>query len=196
MTISATTQGLRPGVTTSSNRPASPFEGQMIYETDTDKTLVYSGSAWLYSSTPQTTELGAPTAFTPTWTNLAVGTGGSASNVGSYIKVNKLLFMRVRTVLGSSGASVTGKIGMTLPASLSLQGTPQLSTIQSIQVVFVDTGTATVGGWVARGTDTRLDLIAYNVAGTYPVDSTSNASVPFTWVAGDAVEISGWVEVQ
>jgi hypothetical protein len=46
MTISATTQGLRPGVTTSSNRPATPFEGQMIYETDTDLTFIYGGSAW------------------------------------------------------------------------------------------------------------------------------------------------------
>jgi len=46
MTISATTQGLRPGVTTSSNRPATPFEGQMIYETDTDLTYIYGGSAW------------------------------------------------------------------------------------------------------------------------------------------------------
>jgi hypothetical protein len=46
MTISATTQGLRPGVTTSSNRPVSPFEGQMIYETDTDLTYIYGGSAW------------------------------------------------------------------------------------------------------------------------------------------------------
>ena len=46
MTISATTQGLRQGVCTSSNRPVTPFEGQMIYETDTDLTYVYGGSAW------------------------------------------------------------------------------------------------------------------------------------------------------
>jgi hypothetical protein len=37
---------VKPGVCTSSTRPASPFEGQMIYETDTDKVLVYNGSAW------------------------------------------------------------------------------------------------------------------------------------------------------
>ena len=56
MTISATTQGLRPGVTTSSNRPVTPFEGQMIYETDTDKVLVYDGTAWFvpYASAPLT----------------------------------------------------------------------------------------------------------------------------------------------
>jgi hypothetical protein len=37
---------VKPGVCTSSTRPASPYEGQMIYETDTDKVLVYNGSAW------------------------------------------------------------------------------------------------------------------------------------------------------
>ena len=36
----------KPGVCTSSTRPATPYEGQMIYETDTDKVLVYNGSAW------------------------------------------------------------------------------------------------------------------------------------------------------
>lgn len=41
----------KPGVCTSSTRPASPYEGQVIYETDTDKTLVWNGSAWVYLST-------------------------------------------------------------------------------------------------------------------------------------------------
>ena len=36
----------KPGVCTSSTRPATPYEGQMIYETDTDKVLVYNGTAW------------------------------------------------------------------------------------------------------------------------------------------------------
>lgn len=37
---------MQPGVCTSSTRPASPFEGMYIYETDTDKTLFWNGSAW------------------------------------------------------------------------------------------------------------------------------------------------------
>jgi len=37
---------IQPGVCTSSTRPASPYEGQCIYETDTDKMLIYDGSAW------------------------------------------------------------------------------------------------------------------------------------------------------
>ena len=39
---------IRPGVCTSLTRPAVPYEGQLIYETDTDRIAVYSGSAWGY----------------------------------------------------------------------------------------------------------------------------------------------------
>jgi hypothetical protein len=43
---------IQPGVCTSSTRPASPFDGQFIYETDTKNTLTYNGSAWV-CVTPQ-----------------------------------------------------------------------------------------------------------------------------------------------
>lgn len=46
MTISATTQGLRPGVCTSTSRPSSPFDGMMIYETDTNLVRIWNGTAW------------------------------------------------------------------------------------------------------------------------------------------------------
>ena len=46
MTISATTQGVRPGVCTSTNRPSAPFDGQVIYMTDVDQTAVWDGTAW------------------------------------------------------------------------------------------------------------------------------------------------------
>ena len=47
MTISATTQGIKPGVTTSTNRPTVPFDGQVISETDTDSLKVYNGTSWV-----------------------------------------------------------------------------------------------------------------------------------------------------
>lgn len=47
MTISNNSTGLRPGVCTSTTRPTSPFQGQMIYETDTNRVAIYNGSAWV-----------------------------------------------------------------------------------------------------------------------------------------------------
>ena len=40
----------KPGVCTSSTRPASPYEGQVIYETDTDRVLVWNANAWVMPS--------------------------------------------------------------------------------------------------------------------------------------------------
>lgn len=37
----------RPGVCTSTTRPTNPFEGQTIYETDTDTIRVWTGSEWI-----------------------------------------------------------------------------------------------------------------------------------------------------
>lgn len=41
---------VKPGVCTSATRPASPFDGMVIYETDTDKVAVYDTSAWVYKT--------------------------------------------------------------------------------------------------------------------------------------------------
>lgn len=46
MTISATSQGLKPGVVLSTNRPANPYDGMMIYETDTNLVRIWNGTAW------------------------------------------------------------------------------------------------------------------------------------------------------
>jgi len=39
--------GLTPGIYTSSTRPASPADGLVISETDTDSLKMYNGSAWI-----------------------------------------------------------------------------------------------------------------------------------------------------
>jgi len=47
-------------ICTSSTRPASPFEGQKIYQTDNDRELTYDSSAWV-----QTNSLGGWSTWTP-----------------------------------------------------------------------------------------------------------------------------------
>lgn len=48
----------RAGVCTSTTRPASPYEGQVIYTTDTDLLQIWNGSAW------RTLAFGTPTTGT------------------------------------------------------------------------------------------------------------------------------------
>jgi len=44
---------IKPGVVTSSTRPSSPFVGQLIYETDTNRLAAYNGSAWVSQNSLQ-----------------------------------------------------------------------------------------------------------------------------------------------
>ena len=54
MAINSLSTGWRPGVCTSGTRPTAPYEGQMIFETDTDRMYVWNGSAWVIPN--QTTQ--------------------------------------------------------------------------------------------------------------------------------------------
>ena len=43
---------IQPGVCTSTTRPASPYQGQAVFETDTNKMLVWNGTAWVIPNSP------------------------------------------------------------------------------------------------------------------------------------------------
>ena len=129
MAISNNSTGLRPGVCTSTTRPASPYNGQVIYETDSKQTLVYNGTSWVMltdADTPPGLELiktqtigsavGSVTvsdAFSSTYDNykITMNSIGSASN----------------SIALSLGASVTGYYGVLLYAD-STVGTSSIAT--------------------------------------------------------------------
>jgi hypothetical protein len=77
MTISATTQGLKPGICTSTTRPVTPFTGMIIYETDTLLAKVWTGSAWVdYPA-------GKANVDSPTFTGTVSGITKSMVGLGS-----------------------------------------------------------------------------------------------------------------
>jgi len=51
MSIKAASGQTKNGVCTSSTRPQSPYVGQMIYETDTNKLKIWLGSDWSMGQT-------------------------------------------------------------------------------------------------------------------------------------------------
>lgn len=90
------------GVCTSSTRPASPFEGQMIYETDTNRVLVYDNTAWVMiadtdtppglqlvksqaiSVSPAVASVTVNDAFSSEFDNYLVTVSGGAMTSGDY----------------------------------------------------------------------------------------------------------------
>ncbi len=79
MAISSSSRGLRPGVCTSTTRPSNPYDGMVIYETDTDKVAIYDVNAWVYK-----TGTTAPALFTVIPASVSVGSGtGSVGASGS-----------------------------------------------------------------------------------------------------------------
>ena len=143
MTISATTQGLRMGVATSSSRPTVPFDGQVISETDTDSLKVYNGTSWIGVG-------GNIAIFNDQQTS---GTNGGTFTSGSYVK-RTLNSTIVNTI---SSCTLTSSV-ISLPAGtylvfacapavnvathkLRLQNTTAASTIAIGTVAFVNTST-------------------------------------------------------
>lgn len=113
---------VRPGVCTSSTRPASPFEGQVIYETDTDLVQVYNGSGWkalgnLKASTNssilqtvQTTWTSGQTSSSDTWTDV---TSGSVSITPTSSTSKIMCFVRI-SGCEKSAASANNALGLRL----------------------------------------------------------------------------------
>lgn len=115
MAINNLGTGLRPGVVTSTTRPTNPYEGQVIYETDTDKVLVWNNSAWLFLSTPQATEIGAWQAWIPTFTSTAGAITTSSLTRARYLIIQKLVIARFEFVITTAGGGAGGYLDFTAP---------------------------------------------------------------------------------
>lgn len=105
-------------ICTSSTRPSAPFEGQKIYETDTDRELTYDGGAWV-----QTVELGAWTSWTPTVTQGST-TFTLSGNASSYTRFGKTITAQFYVVIGSGTGQSGQGIVMTLPVAAKSGGGP------------------------------------------------------------------------
>ena len=158
MAISNNSTGLRPGVCTSTTRPTAPYEGQMIYETDTDKTLFWNGSAWVNVNSVSPAFTGTPTAPTATagtnttqlaTTEFANTAGGlvyiASSTVGTGVTTHAVSNC-FSTTYDNYKITYSAGVGSN-PVAITMQlGASVTGYYQSLQYVTYSTGLLSAGG--------------------------------------------------
>jgi len=163
--------------TTSARNSAitSPVEGQLAYINANDILTYYTGLAWanlLFST--------AWVAYTPTLTNITLGSGGTSAFF--YQVVGKQVNVRGRITLGTTGA-LTGVATFSLPINAITA-----DQFWDAGVNMVDGGTMFHPGVIRVGTSTAT-VLALNAAGTYVHAVNTASNVPFLWASTDVINV-------
>jgi len=173
---------------TSSTRPASPNEGMTIYETNTDATLQYTGTAW-----KRVLGLGSWQTYTPT----VASKSGSAWQIGNgvaqgrYYQIGSAYLFEIFIEIGSTtvkGSAVDGN-------QLVLGAPPPVRIARNVigwgYAADVSTSTAHHIEWAS---DTLGTFVVLTPSGTTSLTGVF-ASTPFTWATGDSIILMGVIEV-
>lgn len=155
-------------VCTSSTRPGSPVVGQIIFETDTERTYIWAGSGaggWLpigsltAVKTTDKTVISSTTLTDDTQLVLPVAAGTT------YLLQGYLIY--------SSATGPDAKIGLTVPASTTWQMSPfGLLTSVAATSGSLETAVSTVSGIAMGGNGTGVKVAAL-VTGTVVVAATA-----------------------
>lgn len=141
--------GIKPGVCLSTTRPSAPYEGQMIYETDTNRVLIWDNAAWVMiadTDSPPGLELVKAQAVGNSVTSVVV------TNAFSSTYSNYRVIWSGATMTSSSGDSqMTIQLG---PSSVSGYNTGYYSVLVYANGTSVLTANQSNGGqmnWVGGG---------------------------------------------
>lgn len=177
----------RIAAVTSGTRPTGVFvwEGRWIWETDTDRTLVYDGVGWIIVNEPAQ-------AYTPLFTNLTLGNG---SLIANYKREDGFCDIEFSLTFGST-TTVAGLIGISTPTSAGVA-------IANAAMSSVSAGIISMQGYIRDvspgvsytitgipGTTTRVDLFSFNaasVASAATLDTGAASPVATAWATGDTI---------
>jgi len=154
----------------------SPAQGQFAYVNSNNILSYYTGSAWA-NALFMTTWV----AYTPTLTNITLGTGGTAAFY--YQSVGKAVNVRGRITLGTGG-TLTGAATFTLPINAVLD-----QQFWNCDGEMTDTSASAFYPALIRIFTTGAQLSALNASGTYVSHTLTSATVPFTWTSGDIINV-------
>jgi hypothetical protein len=164
----------------SSNAPPLPRFGQFWFDTQTTILKINVGTSAVPIWSPVSAGL-SWTTFTPSWGNFVLGSGGT--NVGSYMRLGRLVIAKATFVLGSSG-NVTGLLSWVPPAAVPLKNTGD-NYASAFAWANVGTGNLRYGGIgitvPTEGTIARFASNADNVGW--------QATIPADWQAGNQMNM-------
>lgn len=144
------------------------------------------------------TPVGFPSkfAYTPSWTNLTVGTGGNAANVGSFSMDGNTISYSLYMIFGTTGPVMGTLPRFTTPTSVNAsyyQSSIGMAATVG-EATLLDAATAEYRGHArvcSSAPTTSFEIISINAAGTYAITGSTESTVPFTWADGDGIFVTG-----
>lgn len=149
------------------------YTGLRIFQADTFQELEWDGTNWIVMSEPA-----------QTWANPFAGiTGGSPTFIGAYHRSDGWCDFSGTLTFGSSPSAMSGP-NFIVPFTAGGLHLGQCT------VALTDNGVANYPGISERGIN-AIAIYATNVGSTYIQFTSPTTTVPFTWAAGDYIEIAG-----
>jgi hypothetical protein len=145
--------------------------------------LFWNGSAWLYSATPQTTEIGTWTTFTPNF-KFGATAAATSSTYGFYTLIGKLIILQAGFV--SSGSQAAGSFSFTLPNSFSIN---EGRSYQRVGQIYVYDGSPATQYSCIPYVDATNGAIINAFSQSNSGVALSNTA-PFTWALNDELDLS------
>ena len=175
-------------VCTSSTRPANPYVGKTIFETDSNDYLIWNGTSWCIIS-----HTGAWKTYTPVWTSFGATAPaiGNGTLQGRYIKVGRLVNFQITIIMGSTTTFGTGTIyQLTTPDAIFF---PANGYEYMHNAVAFDTSAGTRFSGISFSGDggdlsAKLNRTVFNSGAGF------SPGAPFTWTAGDVFNCTGFYE--
>ena len=158
---------------TSSTRPTG-IEGRLIFETDTDRVMIYDGTGWRQFGGSSWND------FTPSWNNLTVG--NASVNDGAWHYTDGGAIVRVSIIFGST-SSISTSVSLDVPGGLSTRS-DGVRTIGQVHILDSSSGVDYDG--------TSLLTTAGSTISLYAGDNVTSTN-PMSWATGDQIHVTQFV---
>jgi hypothetical protein len=116
------------------------------------------------------------TSYTPTWTNITVGNG---TNTGEYLRIGKMVIVKVSLTFGST-TSFTGSY-----VQVSLPFNADTFYANNGGVIMFDVGSGVYNGFSWNTDATKMNIQAINTNNLYALSADIGSTIPFTWTTND-----------